>query len=277
MRHPYVLVVYNRPEHIRRVIESLSKFCPEPLYVFCDGPKSNQDERDVLAVRDIIARYITWTKPGVIERGDNFGLARSIVAAVDYVLERHDTIILLEDDCVVGPHFSYFMETCLDKYWDNSRILGITGYTIPLPDVVHESYPYDCYTFPRIGSWGWATWRDRWEFYQRDFVTAYETAKYLGCDLTAGGKDIPSMIERSIAGKLDIWSPGWVLANVLTDTYYIYPTASHIANIGYDGSGTHCGKSSRYDTPIAKVKPIRFPIEVPEMDRRIVENFRKYY
>jgi len=109
MSHPWALVVYNRPWHTLQVLKSLGRHRPDPLYVFCDGPKSHHDERAVLAVRDIVTKHVTWTKPGVIARKDNFGLSRSVVAAVDYVLERHETVIVLEDDCVPGPHFFTFM------------------------------------------------------------------------------------------------------------------------------------------------------------------------
>lgn len=278
MTHPLALVVYNRPRHTSRVIEALRELRPSPLYVFSDGPRTRQDAHDVMAVRDIVAARITWTTLEILfQRGDNIGLRRSLVAAVDHVLSEHETVIVLEDDCVPGPHFFTFMDECLERYKNDDSVLGITGYTVPVPRSILGSYPHDCYSFPRIGSWGWATWRDRWQLYERDFAAAYEGAKRSGCDLTAGGKDIPRMIERSIAGKLDIWTPGWVLANALTGTQFIYPVISHLTNIGHDGSGVHCGKTSRYDSPIAKTRPTRFPAKAPAPDRRIVENFKKYY
>jgi len=276
MSHPYALVVYNRPEHTRRVIESLRDHCPRPLYVFSDGPKSYQDEHDVLAVRDIIAAHVIWTEPIIIERGENIGLARSVVAAVDYVLGRHETIILLEDDCVVGPHFPHFVETCLDKYQDSPRILGVTGYTIPIPNALRESYPWDLYMFPRPGSWGWATWRGSWMLYDRDFELSLVEADRDNIDLTVGGKDVLGLIQRAIKGKLDAWTPGWLTA-VARYGYFIYPTESHVHNIGMDGTGVHCGNTTRYDSPIARIKPVRFPSGTLGPDRGIVEHFRKYY
>lgn len=275
MNHPWVLVVYNRPWHTLQVIESLSRSCPELLYIFCDGLKSHQDEHDVLAVRDIIAAHVTWTEPIIIEREENIGLARSVVSAVDYVLERHETIILLEDDCVVGPHFPYFMETCLGKYRDHPKILGVTGYTVPIPETICKSYPWDLYMFPRPGSWGWATWRNAWKRYDRDFGFSLVEAGWDGIDLTVGGKDIPGLIQGAIDGELDAWTPGWLMA-VARYGYFIYPTVSHIQNIGMDGTGVHCGTTERYNTKMATDQPTRFPDSVA-LDPGIYENFRRYY
>ena len=288
MNHPVALTVYNRPEHTARVLDALRKYDIQSLYIFSDGAKIPTNDHgsgaktvnDHTAVRDVRALItsIDWTAPELVFlRDGNLGLARSMVAAVDHVLAEHETVIVLEDDCVPGPYFLTFMDECLGRYRDDSSVLGVTGYTVPVPGAVLDSYAYDCYSFPRIGSWGWATWRERWQSYERDVPTAYERAKRCGGNLTAGGKDIPGLIECSIAGQLDAWTPGWLLANALTRTYYIYPTVSHITNIGYDGSGVHCGKSNRYDTPIAKTRPTRFPARAPKPDRRIVENFKRYY
>jgi len=278
MRHPVALTVYNRPKHTAHVLAALRTHDVQSLYIFSDGAKGVGDRAAVWEIRDLITSTIDWVIPEIIFlRGDNIGLRHSLVAAVDHVLAEHETVIVLEDDCVPGPHFFTFMTECLERYESDDNVLGVTGYTVPIPGSILGSYPYDCYSFPRIGSWGWATWRNRWQLYERDVTTAYDRAKRLGCDLTAGGKDIPGMIERSIAGKLDAWTPGWLLTNILTGTHYIYPTASHVTNIGHDGTGVHCGKTGRYDTPIAKTSPTRFPAKAPNLDRRIVENFRKYY
>lgn len=278
MTHPVVLTVYNRPEHTARVLGALRKYNIQSLYIFSDGAKTANDHTVVRDVRALITS-IDWTVPELVFlRDGNLGLAHSMVAAVDHVLAEHETVIVLEDDCVPGPYFFTFITECLDRYRDDGSVLGVTGYTVPVPRTILDSYPYDCYSFPRIGSWGWATWRERWQSYERDVPAAYERAKRCSGNLTAGGKDIPGLIERSIAGQLDAWTPGWLLANALTRTYCIYPTVSHITNTGwYDGSGVHCGKSNHYDTPIAKTRPTRFPARAPKPDRRIVENFKRYY
>jgi len=275
VNHPYTLVVYNRPWHTLQVIESLSKFCPEPLYIFCDGPKSYQDAHDVEAVRDIVAGHVTWTKPVLVEREKNLGLAQSVVAAVDHVLGQHETIVLLEDDCVVGAYFPYFMETCLEKYKSNPKVLGVTGYTVPIPEALRESYPWDVYFFPRPGSWGWATWRRAWRLYDRDFTGALAEAKRDNVDLAVGGDDVPSLVQKAIEGRLDAWTPGWLSA-VARHGFFAYPTISHVQNVGMDGTGVHCGTTKRFDVKMATEQPGRFP-DSTVLDSSIWYNFRSYY
>jgi len=271
------LTVYNRTYHLRQVLAALRNCCGEIeiLYVFCDGPKSSQDLGAVGRVREIV-KDITWIPRIMVERARNLGLAKSLVSAVDYVFERHASIILLEDDCVPGPHFFRFMKECLDLYRGDKRVLSISGYTVPIPQILRDNHPYDLYFFPRFGSWGWATWKDRWDFYERDFAGAYERACRTGVNFDRAGGDIEGIIQRTIQGGLDAWTPGWLLGGLMRDLYTIYPMVSHIQNIGHDGSGVHCGRSPLYDTPVAKDFSPRFPPSV-FLNRRIDNHFRKYY
>jgi hypothetical protein len=270
--NPVALVVYNRPGHTAQVLDALRDLRPEPFYVFSDAAKDKSNAQAVQDVREIVAETVDWTQAIVIEHAENRGLRRSIVYAVAHVLNEHETVTLLEDDCVPGPYFLDFVNACLEKYARDGRVLGVTGYTVPVPQ---DNYPWDCYFFPRPGSWGWATWRRAWRLYEADFPAALDRAKRDGVDLTVGGADIPGLVQGAIDGRLDAWTPGWLTA-VARHGYFVYPTQSHIQNIGFDGTGVHCGKSDRYDTPAAVGKPSRFP-DAPFVDDRIAANFRSYY
>lgn len=271
---PTVLVVYNRPQHTRQVIDSLRPHTPSPVYVFRDGPKSRQDAQAVKEVAGAV-RGIDWTEPIVASRDHNVGLARSVVAAVDHTLGLHESMVLLEDDCVVGLHFYDFITACMSRYNDDKRVIGVTGYTIPVPESVLSTYPHDVYFIPRPGSWGWATWRDRWVLYERDPGAAFERMRKDGLDLTMGGDDIPRLIEDTIADRSDAWTPGWMLA-VARHGLFAYPTASHVRNIGFDGTGVHCGHTARYDSPMATMPPSRFPDTVA-VDDYVLAVFKRYY
>jgi len=273
---PVVLVVYNRPMHTLEVLKKLREHNITNLYIFSDAPKSSQDAQAVALVRRLV-HSIDWTKPKIIERAENFGLARNITEALDYVFERCDRLILLEDDCVPQRYFFEFMYACLEKYENNPKVFGICGYTVPLPEQLLQSYPYDLYFSPRIGSWGWATWRRAWRHYEKDLHKLIETANSNNIDLTQGGTDIPVLIEKFITGELkDVWTLNWVLSVYVNDGVYIYPTKSHIKNIGTDGTGQHCSRTTKYDPVCCDTKPRRYPSEV-FLEPQIMDNFRSYY
>ena len=272
MKHPTALVCYNRPQHLGQVLSALRQHEPEPLYVFCDGPKDEADTKRVLAVRELI-KAIDWTEPWVRTRSYNVGLAASVTAAVDRVLSHHETVILLEDDCVPGPYFYEYMNHCLDKYRDEERVMCVGGYTLPIPSSFLDGYPYDAYFYPRIESWGWATWRRAWNRYERDVTEMEAKCRQMGIDIRQGGADVSGMVKSKIEGRLDAWTPGWLLSVYLHGGCCVYPTVSHIANIGMDGSGVHCGTTDRWKTPLADRESDCFP-DVIEFHHEINKVYR---
>jgi len=274
-QHPVALLAHNRPHHFAQTLAALRACQVKHLYIFVDGPKSSDDTAHINNVLGIIKK-IDWTTPHVIAQSKNIGLANSIIGAVDSILADHDTIILLEDDIVVSEFFFPFIHECLMRYEKSSRVLSVSGYTIPLPQQIIERYPWDVYFVPRITSWGWATWRDRWGLYERDVARGLEKAVSQGTNLTRGGVDVPSLIKRRADGMLDAWTPGWLLASDLNGMYNANPTKSLVTNIGMDGTGANCGKSTLFDSPLANTAPQRFPDDLT-LDDTMVQLFADFY
>jgi len=272
---PVVLVCYKRPNHTRQVLESLEKINIANLIIFSDAPKTPEDEEGVLQTRALIER-ISWTKPDIVYQTENQGLARSIVAAANYTLKKFDSFILLEDDCVPHTYFYDWFRTCLERYKNIPEVFGISGYSIPLPDEIRSTYPYDAYFFPRMGSWGWATWKDRWQKDNRNLAELTIQAIEAGVDLEQGGRDVPNFISLVFQGNLkDTWTLPWLVNVYLNKGCYVYPTRSHINNIGFDGTGLHCGRTDKYNTPLCNERPTNFP-EKPIFDDRIRAIFMAY-
>lgn len=280
-QHPVALVAYNRPEHTSQVLDALRRFEVPLLYVFCDGPKEEDaDIEKVQETRELLTE-IEWTNPIIVPSRKNLGLAKSIVRAASYVLERHDTVILLEDDCVPQKYFFNFIHKCLEKYEGDERIFGVTGYSVTLPDEILKDYPWDVYFFPRIGSWGWATWKRAWQYISPDLDLMYKEAMRRGIDLGLGGKDVIEITKNLIRApgrQRDVWTMNWILSVYLRGGIYVYPTKSHIKNIGFDGTGVHSSKGigKTFDSKVAEKEPTRF-LDDPIICNPISQRLGKIY
>lgn len=259
---PLALICYNRPRHLAQVLEALEVIKPEPFYVFSDGPKDEADAARVKEVRDLL-HGVCWTAPVVNVKLENQGLARSVVGAVDWVLERHETVVVLEDDCAPGPHFMDFMAACLEKYWGEERVMAVSGYAYPLPPGVFDGYGWDAFFFPRVETWGWATWRGAWRHYVRDgeLAARFEEAQRRGVDLEDGGRDVADIVRNKLRG-VDSWSPGWLLGTAMAGGLTVYPVESHVRYIGADGSGANMPATGRWDVRVSERRPGRLPDEV---------------
>ncbi|HNY30897.1 MAG TPA: glycosyltransferase [Fibrobacteria bacterium] len=276
LRIATVLVAFNRPKHTAKVIDALRRDKVRDLFVLCDAPRGEEDRAAVEETRRLVGS-IDWTRPKVVLQERNRGLARSILQGVGLALEDNDAVILLEDDCVPNTNFFPWMRACLETYRDVPKVFGISGYSVPIPEKILADHPYDAYFVPRMGSWGWATWKDRWKTDERDLGKLVAACLDRGIDLEQGGADIPDALGACLAGELkDTWTLPWLLNVYLNDGCYVYPTVSHIDNIGMDGTGIHCGRTDRFVTPLSQAPSNRLPAK-PVENSRILEVFRSFY
>ena len=259
---PVILITYKRPWHTAQVLTALKEHRIQNLYVFSDAPKTPDDEQGVYQTRKLI-EAIDWTTPQVIYQKQNLGLAKSIVGAVNMVFEKHDRLILLEDDCVPLQYFFDFIYDCLQKYENDPKVFGVSGHSAPIPDSLLKDYPCDAYFLSRMSSWGWATWKRAWAHYEPDLYKLVQIANAGQIDMAQGGVDIPVNIHKMLTGKLhDVWTLPWVLSVYNHHGCYVYPTRSHLKNIGLDGTGLHCGKAPKIDWTYATTRTIRYPEQV---------------
>ena len=260
--------------HTHRVLESLRRVQAGPIYFFSDGP---QDPKDVKLVDQTRALFneIDWTTARQVFSTQHRGLRQSIIRATDAILGSHPTVIVLEDDCVVGPFFIDFMEECFARYRDVEAVMSISGYSIPISSRI-RGLVWDAYFFPRISSWGWGTWKHKWTHFRRDLGSAVTEAWKNQVDLKQGGNDVPALIEAQRKGTIDSWAINWIISVYLEGGCCVYPMDSHIENIGFDGTGTHCVSSNRFDVELARHKPTNFPGRV-FFNEAIVKYFRGFY
>ena len=88
---PIVLFVYNRPDHVRRGVKSLQANYlakESDLFIFSDAPKSNKDREAVTEVRKFIHHVDGFRNITIIERDENWGLARSIIDGVTIMTKK---------------------------------------------------------------------------------------------------------------------------------------------------------------------------------------------
>lgn len=250
MRIAAILFTYNRSDKTAQVLEALSKNSrlPEKIYIFQDGLKNKGDREEWLKVNALI-NSVDWCNAEIIVSGKNKGLASFIMDGVERIFKEYDGIIVLEDDCVPEKHFISFMTQCLEKYEQDSKVYSISGYSWP---ITLPGNGYDVYACGRISSWGWGTWKDRWGKYRQDyaFTRKMRREKEASRRLAAWGKDLEDILIANIKGTADSWAVFWALTVIAEDGICINPYRSLIKNIGFDGTGVHCGITEKFQVDI---------------------------
>jgi hypothetical protein len=249
---PVVLFVYNRPEHTRKTVEALKKTLlaeNSELFIFSDAAKNDAGRANVEKVRRYIKTIDGFKSITIIEREENFGLAKSILSGVTESINQYGKVIVLEDDLISSTVFLKYMNYYLDLYKNEPKVFSITGFNYP-ESILHvpDKYPYNIYFNYRCMSWSWATWINRWnkvDWGVKDYEKFTKDKKRQKL-FNRGGDDLTGMLGSQIEGKIDSWAIRWCYAHFKNDAYCVYPVKSLVNNTGHDETGVHCGKTNKF-------------------------------
>lgn len=244
---PILLFVYNRPAHTRHCIESLSMnplAAESELFVYADGAKDENITSEVEEVRQYIRTIQGFKSVTVIERNENWGLAKNIIEGVSTQVKKYGKVIVLEDDLIVAPHFLRFMNDALETYKDEPKV----GHIQACDFTKDPSLP-DTFLIKWTGSWGWATWERAWKHFNpngKELLKELEQRKLTYTFDFNGKYGFTRMLRRQIEGKNNSWAIRWNASLFLKDILSLNVGRSLVQNEGFDGSGTNCGGGGLY-------------------------------
>lgn len=278
---PIVVFGFNRLEPLKACVSALlanTEAADSDLIVFVDGPRANKEgeKEKVEAVREYVKKITGFKSLTCHFSEKNKKLGPSIIAGVTEVINEYGKAIVVEDDLIVGKNFLSFMNQGLDKYEERKEVFSICGYTniVELP----KEYPFDAYFCVRSSSWGWATWKDRWDSVDwklEDWNTVKENVSRFN---KWGGSDCWKMLRDWHDGKNMSWAIRFCYAQFVQNRFSLFPTISHVDNEGFDGEGTNCKKWSRFKAvfDISTNKLFKLPDDV-KMEEMIRKSALSYH
>ena len=278
---PIILFVYARPDHTKKMIESLkdNKLADKSeVWIFSDNAKRDNAIERVEKVREYIHKIEKsnyFKKVHIVEAKENKGLAKSVIEGVSEIIKKAKKAIVVEDDLILSNNFIEYMNDALNFYENDNRIWSISGYNVPIN--IPKTYKEDVYLGYRGCSWGWATWENRWKMVDWN-VSDYDIFKRSFKRrrlLNRGGDDMAQMLDMQMNGKIDSWAIRWCYEQSKRNMYTIYPVKSLVYNEGLDGTGTHSGITSDFSVIISNEK--RNMKKDIEVNKEISRNFKSKY
>jgi hypothetical protein len=237
---PVVLIVFNRPEQTRKVLESISEARPEHLIVIADGPRIGRSA-DLVAVRETRELFDALPWSCSVERvfsKTNLGVRERILTGLDDVFSKYERAIIIEDDCLPSPDFLFFAQAILERYEENNQIGLVGGFNNGAS--VWSSSKYFFSRFPEI--WGWATWAHTWH----DFRDAPLASGWSKEEASEAIKHVESRIAQrrlsrlsSLNKSISTWDIDFALHLVNRELLTALPATNLITNIGFGDSATH--------------------------------------
>lgn len=278
---PLVIFVYKRPEVTRQMFAAANKNLlseQTDVFVYCDEYKEEADRVKVNEVKRIVhdfARHSNFKSITIRAAAQHEGLANSIIKGVTEVINEYGKVIVLEDDLLVSHNFLKFMNDCLDFYQYDASVWSIGGTLKKLRGL--KNYDKDVYACYRAGSWGWASWLDRWkkvDWKVSDYNNFIKDRRQKR-RFNRGGSDLVGMLRAQQEGKIDSWAVRWGYQESKEDMVSIFPRKSLVKNIGFGADATH--------TPIGKdiyktecYEDYEYRLERVEIDKRLMREYQWY-
>jgi hypothetical protein len=246
------------------------------LILYSDAAKNETAVSDVQKTRDYIRTIDGFRSVRIVEREENWGLARSIISGVTETVHQYGRVIVLEDDLVTGMYFLSYMNEALERYQDSKKVFSITGFS-HFPNG-NKSLP-ESYFLKVFSSWSWATWENRWELFDEN-AAGWEKTKtdpalaeafdYEGCFYNC------QMLKAQMEDHtINSWAIRAYWTQFTHDMMTLFPNRRLVENEGFDGTGVHCNTEEDYLKGQLDTAPIReFPreaVELPETRQQLMQ------
>ncbi|TCS37174.1 hypothetical protein BCF53_12033 [Reinekea marinisedimentorum] len=256
---PLVVVVFNRPDHARALRRLLVDQESRDLYVIVDGPRGSKVGERAL-VEECVSIFKDW--PGQVQfniSDKNLGCKVRISTGLDWVFERTERAIILEDDLSPSPMFFKYCDEMLEAYADSPEVMSVCG-TKTYPGVIEQSqYFFSTYN----NCWGWATWRRAWTHYSDNFgyLSSFQLIRTLKGILGSyrAGFYWFILYQMVVTGKRSSWAYCWMITCFLKGGLHVYPASNLVVNNGFGADSTHTSITEPY-MPRVYGRDLSFPV-----------------
>ena len=241
---PAVLIIaYRRTKEVRKILQLCMDNGINRIYVALDGPKFGNvaGEKDNLDIRQMLEDFKEIYSGNIMTlfRDLNVGCASSCLSACDWIVEKEDHAIILEDDCIPSVDFFRFARNSIAELEGNKNVWLACGTQFAPKGDRSESWSLSKYAL----IWGWVTSKKNW--------------KEISCAIRVGNqisnKREVSLWERiywnqgarrAYVGWKDVWDTILLQQMIANGKYSIIPNEPLVSNVGDDSSATHTlGKS----------------------------------
>ena len=263
MNTPLLILVFNRPEATKKLIDEIKAFQPTQIFIASDGPRKDNDNdlKKCREVKDIISS-INWPcELKTLYRDENLGGPKAISEAVSWFFSHVEEGIILEDDCMPHPDFFQFCSELLEKYRENKNIMSIGGfnYGVGITDS-EDSYYYSSFCV----SWGWASWRRAWGKFDWKYMASDYQDILPVCSVYTKNQEAKKFFARLL--QTYHWDAQWLHSIWRNEGICILPHVSLIKNIGFGKDATHTIEEK---DPMAEVclfeNKLKFPLNSPKL------------
>lgn len=235
---PVVVIAYNRPDKVRRLISRLADLKPDRIIFAVDGPKPGKAS-DIAKVAEVqsLAEDFSWTnKVETRFRPTNLGLRAAVTDVVSHAVSEFGQAIILEEDTLPGKNWFPYANRMLNEHRETTSIEHISGYNL-VPEQFQTAQGRGSRLSRYPESIAWATWDRAWEKFDGSLEWALNASIQ---DLTtivgtrAGALRWKQNFADAEAGRISTWAYRWIASMWSRDAYVLSPNQNLVTYAGYD-------------------------------------------
>ena len=235
---PVLILGYRRFAEIAKIVDILAPSNPCCIIISIDGPRREGAESPT-PLRFSLQNVIGPETNLVFEQQpENLGIAKHLHQAVTEVLSTHDSLLVLEDDCMPASGLYSYMAQALVAH-QNDKTIGTVAADAHILTRRDSAY-VESSMFPL--TWGWGTWADRWS----GFDVQLSRFSQDEIDSAICGANASPFVRRhwklrireSIADT-NMWDAQWTVFQWLNNYQTLNPSFPLINNVGHDSKATH--------------------------------------
>lgn len=266
LKTPILLITFNRPDHVRRVLAEIRKQKPSELYVCQDGAREGNEIDKVRCreVRDVVKELVDWPcKLHTLYQDHNLGCGAGPAIGISWFFEHVESGIVMEDDCLPHPDFFGYCEELLLRYKDDERVRFINATLYDDRWRCEASYGFSHY----MVTGAWAARRETWKGFDLDLLSlnAWAFRKQV-LRLTHNRAEANwwyfkvKKIQKDTSKK-SYWDYQMQVHLFRNHALTIHPKVNLISNIGFDAEGTHTLQDDgRGNKQVFSILPLLHPL-----------------
>ena len=275
VKNPVAVIIFNRYDNARKVLEQIRKVQPEELYIIADGPRAHKagEAEKCIKARSIVDEVDWECNIHKVFSDENLGCAKRVTSGLDVVFSEQEQALIFEDDCIPSLSFFRFADEMLERYRDEEKIMLVSGNNKCFDPAGYGTASYkggDSYFFSKQSQiWGWATWRRAWKKMDLAMSDWPELKK---------NRLVESLYKRPshryywnsafdyvYNGHANSWAFPWNLTVWRNDGFSVVPKVNLIQNAGFNADATHTSGKSIFENQMAD--ELDFPLVHPDVSK----------
>lgn len=264
-KSPILFHVWNRIDVVKKVFLKIKETKPGKLYFSSDGPRNDEDKKEIQKIRKYIENNINWDcKLIKIYFKKNLGPKFALTSAISKVFKKEEKLIIVDHDCLCDNSFFKFVDELLEVYKSENKVKIISGNYI-CKNLIKFDYSYYFANHPV--TFGWATWKRSWlefDLEMKNFSKLNSFFWLMGFFKYNIVKTLYFYNKFKLTKKKEIntWDYQLLFSIWKKNGVIIRPTVNLSKHIGWGPKAYH-GKHND-DLADIKIQKIKFPLKHPK-------------